>query len=234
MAVAKIAAWESHTGTTGHSGSGDFSFTATGAGSPKGVQVVVVTFASTSDLISSVVYGGTTMTRVSGGSATDSAGETGRVDLFTLNSAVPTGDATITVNRTNDATVMYAMAVAQSAATDTAVTGVGTISEDSTFDEVNVDDGSPGTNSVRYYAYYTGANSVHGPGTNSSRDLFIDIGNYVSGLFSETTAGQGSRPVGPTTAAIDDCAAVYWAVKEYTASASVAPLAHFYRAQNAA
>ncbi len=221
MAVAKIGAWESHTGTTGSASEASFSFTATGAGSPKGVQVAVVTFADTSDLTSSVTYGGMAMTRVGSGAATDTAGEPGRIDLFHLGSGIPTGDQSIVVNRTNNATVMYAMAVAQSAAIDTAIAGLGTISEDSTFDEVNVDDGSPGTNSVRYFAYYTGANSIHGPGSNSSRDLTIDIGNYVAGLFSEITAGQGSRPVGPTTAAIDDCAAVYWAVKESSGSSAI-------------
>ena len=121
MAVAHSAASESHTGTTGSTNQAAFSWTHTQTGTPQGVVVFVSTFASVTDLITSVTYGGVALTRLSGGSAQDAAGELGRMDAFFLGSGLGTGNQTITVNRTNNATVMYAAAATVTAGADTAV-----------------------------------------------------------------------------------------------------------------
>ncbi len=213
MAVAHSATSESHTGTTGSTNQASFSWTHTQSGTPQGVLVFVHGMNSATDLVTSVTYGGTGLTRVSGGAAVDSAGEVGRTDLFFLGSGLGTGDQTIVVNRTNNANILYASAATVTAATATEVTGIILLQGDGTMAEQSVDDGSPGADSVRYAAAFSGLNAVPTVGANSTSLQIFDIGNQTARLVRETTAGQGSRLVG-FTAASDDRAAVHVAVRE--------------------
>ena len=212
MAVAHSATSESHA-ATGSQNQASFSWTHTQTGTPQGVVVFVHVMNSATDTVTSVTYGGTSMTRVSGGAAVDSAGEPGRTDLFFLGSGLATGNQTITVNRTNNANIMYATAATVTAATDTEVTGIILLQGDGTMAEQSVNDGSPGTNSVRYAGAFSGLNAPPTVGANSTLLQSIDVGNQTAALVRETTAGQGSRLVGFTTAS-DDRAAVHVAVRE--------------------
>lgn len=215
MAVAHSAASESHTGTTGSTNQTAFSWTHTQTGTPQGVVVFVSTYASTADLISSVTYGGVALTRLTGGLAQDGAGESGRLDTFFLGSGLGAGNQTITVNRTNNATVMYAAAATVTAGADTAVpqSTIVLLEGDGTLAAQTVDDTSPGTASVRYAGCYSGLNTPPTAGTGSTLLNSIDIGNYGSALVRETTAGQGARSIG-FTGATDDRAAVHLAIRE--------------------
>lgn len=213
MAVAHSATSESHTGTAGSQNQASFSWTHTQTGTPQGALVFVHVLNSATDTVTSVTYGGTSMTRVSGGAAVDSAGEAGRTDLFFLGSGLATGNQTITVNRTNNANNMYATAATVTAATDTEVTGIILLQGDGTMAEQSVNDGSPGTNSVRYAGAFSGLNAPPTVGANSTLLQSIDIGNQTAALVRETTAGQGARLVGFTTAS-EDRAAVHLAVRE--------------------
>src|SRR3990167_10680032 len=105
MAVAHDASSESHTGTTGSASEASFSWSHTVVGTPKGVFVLVFTI-GTDNLATSVTYGGVTMLALGtdGGVARDTATEPGVVKLFYLGSGVPTGNQTVVVNRTNNAT----------------------------------------------------------------------------------------------------------------------------------
>ena len=214
MAVAHSASSESHTGTTGSTNQASFSWTHTQTGTPQGVLVFVHVMDSASDLVTSVTYGGAALTRVTGGAAVDSAGEPGRTDLFFLGSGLASGNQTIVVNRTNNANIMYASAATVTAATDTEVTGIVLLQGDGTMAEQSVDDGSPGTASIRYAATFSGQGTAPNPGANSTSLQFIDIGNQTARLVRETTAGQGARLVGFTVAATEDRAAVHVAVRE--------------------
>lgn len=213
MAVAHSATSESHTGTTGSTNQASFSWTHTQTGTPQGVVVFVHVMNSATDTVTSVTYGGTALTRVSGGAAVDSAGEPGRTDLFFLGNGLASGNQTIVVNRTNNANIMYASAATVTAANETEVTGIILLQGDGTMAEQSVDDGSIGTNSVRYAAAFSGLNAVPTVGANSTSLQSIDIGNQTAALVRETTAGQGARLVGFTTAS-DDRAAVHVAVRE--------------------
>jgi len=213
MAVAHSATSESHTGTTGSTNQASFSWTQLQTGTPQGVLVFVHVLNSATDTVTSVTYGGTALTRVSGGAAVDSAGEPGRTDLFFLGSGLASGNQTITVNRTNNANIMYASAATVTAATETEVTGIVLLEGDGTLAEQSVDDGSPGTNSLRYAAVFSGLNAAPTIGANSTGLQVIDIGNQTVRSVRETTAGQGARLVG-FTAASDDRAAVHVAVRE--------------------
>lgn len=215
MAVAHSAASESHTGSVGTAGQASFSWTHTQTGTPQGVVVFVSTYASTASLVTSVTYGGVALTRLTGGVAQDAAGELGRLDTFFLGSGLSAGNQTITVNRTNNATVMYAAAATVTAGADTAVpeATIVLLEGDGTLATQTVNDTSPGQNSVRYAGCYSGLNTPPTAGTGSTLLNSIDIGNYGSALVRETTAGQGARSIG-FTGATDDRAAVHLAIRE--------------------
>lgn len=213
MAVAHSASSESHTGTTGSANQASFSWTHTQTGTPQGVLVFVHVTNSATDTVTSVSYGTVSLTRVPGGAALDAAGEPIRTDLFFAGAGLPTGNQTVTVNRTNNANIMYATVATVTAATNTNVTGIVLLQGDGTLTEQNVDDGSPGSNSVRYAGASSGLNAPPTAGANSTLLQSIDVGNQSCALVRETTAGQGSRPVG-LSGATDDRAAVHVAVRE--------------------
>ncbi len=223
MAVAHDTASESHTGTTGSASEASFSWTHTPVGTPRGVLVFVTSYGTSVDGVSSVTYGGTAMTAVSGGRAVDTAGEPGSCKTYFLGSSVPTGAQSVVVNRANDATVMYAVAITVTAANDTATAGTVLLQDDGTLAEQSVDDGSPGTNSVRYAALHSGLDSVPSAGANSTALHSIDFFNNVAAAVRETTAGQGARSVGFSSGTSDDRAAVHLAVKETSTGVTVTP-----------
>jgi hypothetical protein len=214
MAVAHDAASESADSVSVAS----FNWTHTPTGTPRGVLVFVVSVDSATPLDSAVSYGGTALTAVTGGLAADAAGEAGTCQAWFLGSSVPTGAQSVVVTRTNNANFAWACAVTVTASNDTEVTGVLLEQADQALTEENVNDGSPGTNSVRYMGLFSGkANPVTGftDGANSTRlhDTSFGGASRCGLVMRETTAGQGARPVG-VVGTSDDVAAVYLAVKE--------------------
>lgn len=205
---------ESHTGTTGSTSEASFSWSHSGGASPKGVLVFTFVNGSSSDLATSVTYGGSSLTAVSGGRAVDTATEPGDCKAWFLGSSVPTGTQTVVVNRTNNSVEMYAVAITVNAGIDTEATGVVLVQEDNSLSEQSVTDGSPGSNSLRYSGVYYGRNAVPGIGANSTGLQDIDFGNQVVSTARETTAGQGSRPVGFDQVQTDDCAYTSLAIRE--------------------
>jgi hypothetical protein len=214
MAVAHDAAFESHTGTTGSTSEASFTWTHTPVGTPAGVLVFTFVVNGTGDLATSVTYGGSSLTPVSGGRAVDTVGEPGDCKAWFLGASVPTGAQAVVVNRTNNATEMYAVSITVTAGADTETTGVTLLQENGAYTEQNVNDGSPGQNSVRYAGGYYGRVSVPTIGANSTALHDIDFGSFTASVARETTAGQGSRLVGWTQAQNDDRAAVHLAVRE--------------------
>lgn len=213
-AVAYDARSESDTGTTGATAT--YSWTHTPSGTPKGV-VVFVFNNDNAYPYGDVTYGGVVMTAVTGGSAADTAGEPGTCRAYFLGSGIPTGQQTVQVVESGTMTASYAVAYTVTALTNTEVTGVSIEEENQTLTEVNVDDGSPGTNSVRFAGTIWGDRDVPTVGANSTGGtaVSIDFGLRTDSTVVETTAGQSSRPVGwDTGATTDDVAAVYLAVRE--------------------
>lgn len=222
--VAFDAASESHTGTTGSTSEASFGWTHTPVGTPKGALVYVFNLSSATDTVTSVTYGASTMTAVTSGFATDTATEPGFCKAYFLGASVPTGAQTVTVTRTNNANVMYAVAITVTAAASTTETaGVATLNEDQAVGITAVNDGSPGTNSVRFYGLYSGGASVLSAGVGSTSAQSIDVGANTASTFRETTAGQGSRNVGPAAGASDDVAAVLLAIREPPAAPARVP-----------
>lgn len=184
--------------------------------------IVFVATHGTGDLITGVTWNGVAMTRLYRAADTDT--EPGSVVAYFLDNVT---NGTITVSRTNNAVVTVGYAASISAAglttasqtitrvsstqntnADTSTTGTGASGE------VAVDDGSPGTNSMRFAAAYSGAATPPLQGTNSTNLQVLDSTALGSRFVRETTAGQGSRNVGFATGTTDDWALVAVAVSE--------------------
>lgn len=155
---------------------------------------------------------------VTGGRALNTGTEPGDTKSWFLGSGLPTATTTVRINRNNNANVMYAVAitVTAGAGVNPAVHEAGIVLETTigTLAEVNVDDGSPGTNSVRYAAINSGLGTPPGVGGSSTAVHSIDLSARGIASARETTAGQGSRPVGFSSGTSDDRASVYLAIKE--------------------
>ena len=215
MAVAHDFASESHTGTTGSASEASFSWSHNPVGTPRGVIVFVMNLSTNANIVSSVTYDGTAVPEVSALGAGDAVGEPGIVNVFFLGTGVPTTDpATVVVNRTNNANILYAVCVTVTAGANTETTGVVKLTGDGTLAEQSVDDGSPGTNSLRYAGGFSGLDSVPAAGANSTALHSIDTGTVTAAVVRETTAGQGARSVGFSSGSTDDRAFTHFAVKE--------------------
>lgn len=224
MAVGSDGNTESHTGTTGSASEASFTWSHNPA-APRGVLVFVHTLSEVKK-VTSVTYDGVSVPELTGLAAVATTGENGRVDVFFLGSSVPTTDpANVVVNRTNDATVMYAVSISVSAATDTEVYEAGAVIQTTldTLAAVSVDDGSPGTNSLRFASVNSGLSSPPSAAAGSTRipDAGIDFGARSCCTVAENTAGQGARNVGFSSGTAEDRAAVYLAVREVVAATFV-------------
>lgn len=218
MAVAHDAATESHTVTTPSLNEASFNFSHNPVGVPRGVLIYTISYHLTTptDVVTAVTYDGVNVPVVVGGMTVDTADEPGRVKTWFLGSSVPTTDpATVVVTRTNNNVSVYAICITVTAAGDTAVTGILLEQDDQALTEENIDDGSPGSDSVRYVGLFSGHSAIASipPGANSTALASIDIGAQMLAAVRETTAGQGARPVG-FVATSEDVAAVYLAIKE--------------------
>jgi len=221
MAIAHDAASESHTGALGSISEASFSWSHGGAAAGvDGVLIFVVNTLSTADNITSVTYGGVNVPAVTGGRAVDTVTEPMSCKAFFLGATdIPQGTQTVVVNRTNNTDEMYAVAITVTASVAGKIgavheAGIILLEENGTLAEQSVDDGTPGTDSVRYAGIASGLGAPPAAGASSTELQSIDFGVNVARVVRETTAGQGSRSVGFSSGTSDDRAAVHLAVKE--------------------
>jgi hypothetical protein len=221
MAVGHDAASESAVSTSAAS----FTWSHPGTGSARAAIVFVLSIQGTGD-DTAVTYGGAAMALFGSGADTDT--EAGTVRGYFLDN-VATGAQDVVVTRVNDATQMMGMAATVTAlgacevysagritkGGGTTQTGVDTSATGTQASgEVSVDDGSPGTSSLRYAAFYTGGATPIAQGANSTLLNNHDFTAFGWTMVRETTAGQGARSVGVATGTTDDTAAVHVAVRE--------------------
>lgn len=232
MAVAHLAA----SGSADSASVASFTWNHAGGASARAAIVFVMSYAVSTAKDTGVTYGGVSMSLV--GSGIDSDTEPGVVRCWFLDN-VATGNQDIIVTRTNDATVVRAHAASVSAlgvceayaagrvtkggattntGSDTSATGT------QASGEAGVDDGSPGTNSLRYGMWYTGAATPLSAGTSSTALGNNDQTAFGVTFVRETTAGQGSRNIGVATGTTDDVAAVLIAIREAPAAAPEDPM----------
>jgi hypothetical protein len=243
MSVAFDAASESHSGSSGSVNQSSFNWSHTPVGTPKGVLVFTFSTSSSSDNATSVSYGASSMTAVSGGRAVSTGGTyVGDCKAWFLGSSVPTGSQTITVNRTNNSDEMYAVAITLTAGGDTSVHNSPVLIETSGSNlglaEQSVTDGqsSGSNNSLRFAAINCSAETVTttyngfslgdevSVGSNSTHVHSIDFSGYANMVVRETNAGIGSRSIGfdysEASLDVESLAAVHLAVKEVIPSST--------------
>ena len=223
MAVAFDAESESHTGTTPSTSEASYTWNHAGHASlVKGVLVYCFTNAFSGNAVDTgVTYGGVAMTSV--GNASDTTTEPGHTQAWFLGSAIPQGTQAVVVTRTNNTVQSYSVCFTVTAGADTETFGLGVIQDDNVLGEVAVNDGSPGTNSLRFYGLKSGLAAPPAAGANTTAGPSLDPGAQISASYRETTPGQGSRNVGPAVSTSDDTAAVYLAIREVTGAAAVGP-----------
>lgn len=209
---------ESHTGTVGSISEASFTWShnpVLGGAAPKGILIYVINLVSAANIVSSITYDGTTIPLVAGGEASAPSGETGYCSVYFLGSGCPATDpSNVVVNRTNNTDELWAVCMTLTAATDTVTTGILLLEGSGTLDEQNVDDGSPGTNSMRFAGGFSGLNANPTIGANTSLVQGFDTGNQVAHVGRESVVGQGSRPVGFSSGTTATRAHVYVAVRE--------------------
>lgn len=195
-------------------------------GTPKGVLVFVITMLGyVSSLVTSITYGGQALTFVPGSRARDTASEPGASEAWFLGAGIPTGEQTVVLNRTNTTNPIWGVCITVTAGQNTEINeaGIVLLQESQSLVEQNVDDGSPGTNSVRYAGLYSGYGAAAPPGANSTalQDVAGPSNTLWGVVVRETTAGQGSRPVGFSLGTFDDTAATHLAVREAAATSNI-------------
>ncbi len=191
------------------------SYTHTPSGTPRGVLIFVYTLLQTADVVTGVTYGGVNALAVSGGSATDTLTEPGRVTAYFLGSSVPTGAQTVSVTKSSAAVSIYitTTTITSSVPYNLETTGVTLQQENAAIAESAITDSSPGTNSMRFAGCYSGGTTISA-GANSTLVQSMAISTTAfAATVRETTAGQGSRNVG-CVAGNDDRAVVSLAVRE--------------------
>lgn len=146
--------------------------------------------------------------------AQDTSGEKGLCKVYHLGSGVPTGARTVQVTTTDGSYLSGAVTV--TSVGDTSVSDPVILQGDGTLSEQSVDDGSPGSPSLRYAGGFSGLSAPPSVGANSTSLVSIDDGAIAVVICRETTAGQGSRPVGFSSGSTDDRAFVHLAVVELT------------------
>jgi len=191
-----------------------FTFSHTPTGTPRGVLVLItVNLEAGADAITSVTYGGVTMTRASPGFANDTAGEPGSAYAYFLGAAIPTGAQTVSINHSAGAGVKVACCITVTADADTVLAVSATISEDATDPRTALDSGAD--SALRYCVI----NSGHGVVGNlallagMSAVASTDHGARVTRFDRQTTASSGSFTTG-YTATIEDVAFVAVAIEE--------------------
>ena len=221
MSVAHVTSSASHASGSNSVNQASFSWTHTTTTDPQGVLVLVFGGVAFANPVTSVTYDGTDVPIVAGSYAADTATELGFVAAYFLGSGVPTtNNPTVVVNRTSNTTTMWAVCATQTGAADLEPTGVVLLQNNGTIAQQSVDDGSTGAASLRYAGVYYGGATPAPAGANSTLLHSNDAGAYGWTAVRETTAGQGSRPVGCTQATSDDRAAVHLAVREVVGSAA--------------
>lgn len=195
-----------------------YSWVHTPVGTPR--SVVVYAYSFEDENAPTVTYGGVAMTQVDSVTCTDGFDDV-RVSAFHLGTLIPAGAQTVVVTPPAFLQYAYGVCLTATADSDTAYSGAATQGSSGTLSEQNITDSSPGTRSVRYAGVGSSLSAVPSVGPYTTAAQSIDLGtvgaaggHVVFAAAYETTAGQGSRPVGFSAGSATTRAAVYFAVSE--------------------
>lgn len=230
MSIAHDATSGSHTGTS--SSTGDFSWTHTPVGTPRGVLVLIVLNAEAIDEIAGVTYGGQAMTEVALSPLLHATGsEDGTVYGYFLGSSVPAGAQTVQVTTSGSTRAKTAQCMTMTAAKDTAVDDTTTLESGAATDPaVSLDTTAE---AAIYAALHSGASTagVAPDGNTTQLRETTFTGTFALSFARRTSnaSGAGSFSVGWTSSS-DEQAVLGVAIREVfeatgSATASARPQA---------
>lgn len=180
----------------------------------KGVIVFLTAAGASTDQITSVSYGGVSMSRIAtNGFSVDSAGEPGTSYCYFLGASVPQGTQTVSVDHTATTNEKYGCSITVTGAYDTFVAASNKRDGDIANPQWALDSGA--RTAIRYAHIYSGLGVVGNvaPLANMSALVSEDMGAFLARTDRETTPSSGSTTVGWTSTS-DDVAAIGVAIAE--------------------
>ena len=193
------------------SSTGNFNWTHTPSGTPKGVVVFVgQNTRPGTDEVSSVTYGGEPMARFA--LASDTSSESGRMYGYFLGTGLPTGPQSIVVTVSGN-TAKTAAAVTMTASADTDIEDWGVAEEDQGDPTITLSTAAETYCAGGLHSGWGNVNSV-APGTDYVDIYEIDLGGQAHFYLRRTSNASAGSPVVDWIANSNDVAAVGVAVKE--------------------
>lgn len=180
-------AFDAFTSNTG--GTGDYSFTHTPVGTPRGVLVHVLMNGANIG-VSGVTYGGVAMVEASSSPASNLTGELGAAHCFFLGSTVSSGAQTVSVDVTLGTEVSCAGCTTVTADQDTSIVAQGTVVSDNQSDPA-VTLGLGGITCFAMLGAWTGIGNLTMAATAGWTERFeFDFGNQNALVYTYDTIGS--------------------------------------------
>ncbi len=204
--------------TSSNGGTGDYSFSHTPVGTPKGVIVEVVVNGLVGT-VSGVTYGGTAMTEVANSPASNTTGELGGCHCFFLGSGITAGAQTVAVDMLLGTEVSIAGCVTLTANNNTSVVTTAKVESNSLQDPSTTLSLGAVTSFCMIGAWSGIGNLTMTPLTNWTDRFEFDFGNQNALIYTYNTIGSTDVTAG-YTAGSDDFAMHAIAVRENAGAAA--------------
>lgn len=191
--------------------------------SPEGLIVLIAHGSVSTDIVVGVTYGGIAMTRRQ--SNVDTTTEAGRTYIYTLESGVPSGTNTVSVDRTEGTTTMQVCAISVNAAGPLSFVDSDGINENIANPTVTLQYG--GQECMSFGILYTGGAAPPGAtgiASGCTNITGVDLTAFATNPLRQTTAGVSDFTIGWTTLTSDDVA--FSAVALTDAAAAPFPIFH--------
>lgn len=189
-----------------------YTFNYTPTGTPRAILLGAVHGTSSTDHISTVTYGGVSMTRVV--RATDTVTEPGAAEIWFLGASIPTSTQTVSIDLTSATTDDFQFIVCSlTAATDTEIIDFDSLSNNVANPTVTLNKG--GREGACWAHLYSGAAAPGGTlAADNTLDHTHDFGAFMAQACYETTIDTADHTIGWSTLETDDVAFVAVCVAE--------------------
>lgn len=205
--------------TSNAGGTGDYSFTHTPVGTPRGVIVYCI-FNGAAIGITGITYGGVAMAETANSPASNLTGELGASHCFFLGSGIPTGAQTVAIDVPLGTEVSVAGCITLTAGNDTSVVTTGKFESNNQMNP-SLTLSLGGVSSFCALGAWSGQGAVGNitPLTGWTDRFENDFGNQVGVVYTYDTIGTADVTAG-YTAGGDDVALHALAVRENAGGAS--------------
>lgn len=201
-----------------------FSWTHTPVGTPRGVIVWVVGVAAT-DQITSVDYGGLTLTQLTGSPVIVGAGESLNAHGFYALASIPTGAVTVTVDKSTGTNPYVGLCLTVTAGNDTQIDDFDLTISSAAIADPSVTLSTGGATGLAAIGFASGQNDPTGitPLSGWTARHEVDYGSLTAGLYTYDTIGSSDVTAGWTQASDDACAIAIF-ISEVAGGASIVPV----------